>query len=59
MNDAQEIRDRFEHELAAVIDAGACPLEATTVVDLTSMEGGGDPTIIRQGRGILRTLGLE
>ena len=59
MNDAQEIRDRFEHELAAVIDAGACPLEATTVVDLTSMDGGGDPTIIRQGRGILRTLGLE
>ena len=59
MNDAQEIRERFEHELAAVIDAGACPLEATTVVDLTSMEGGGDPTIIRKGRGILRTLGLE
>ena len=59
MNDAQEIRERFEHEIAAVIDAGACPLEATTVVDLTSMEGGGDPTIIRQGRGILRTLGLE
>jgi hypothetical protein len=29
------------------------------VVDLTSMEGGGDPTIIRQGRGALRALGLE
>ena len=34
MNDAEEIRDRFEHELAAVIDAGACPLEPTTVVCL-------------------------
>lgn len=35
MNDAEEIRDRFEYDLAAVIDAGACPLEPTTVVDLT------------------------
>jgi tRNA threonylcarbamoyl adenosine modification protein (Sua5/YciO/YrdC/YwlC family) len=58
MNDAEAIRDRFEHELAAVIDAGACPLEPTTVVDLTSMDGGGDPEVIRQGRGPLSTLGL-
>jgi len=59
MNDAQEIRDRFEHDLAAVIDAGACPLEATTVVDLTSMDNGGDPTLIRQGRGPLDALGMD
>jgi tRNA threonylcarbamoyl adenosine modification protein (Sua5/YciO/YrdC/YwlC family) len=58
MNDAEEIRDRFEHELAAVIDAGACPLEPTTVVDLTPMDGGGDPEVIRAGRGPLSTLGL-
>ncbi|MEY4420806.1 MAG: hypothetical protein RLZZ498_1402 [Pseudomonadota bacterium] len=58
MNDAEAIRDRFEHELAAVIDAGACPLEPTTVVDLTPMDGGGDPEVIRQGRGPLSTLGL-
>ncbi len=58
MNDAEAIRDRFEHELAAVIDAGACPLEPTTVVDLTSMDGGGDPVVIREGRGPLNTLGL-
>jgi tRNA threonylcarbamoyl adenosine modification protein (Sua5/YciO/YrdC/YwlC family) len=58
MNDAEEIRDRFEHELAAVIDAGACPLEPTTVVDLTPMDGGGDPEVIRVGRGPLNTLGL-
>ena len=58
MNDAEEIRDRFEHELAAVIDAGACPLEPTTVVDLTPMDGGGDPEVIRQGRRPLSTLGL-
>ena len=58
MNDAEEIRDRFEHDLAAVIDAGACPLEPTTVVDLTTMDGGGDPEVIREGRGPLSTLGL-
>lgn len=59
MNDAEAIRDRFEHDLAAVIDAGACPLAPTTVVDLTSMDGGGDPTLIRQGRGPLSALGMD
>ncbi len=54
MNDAQEIRKRFEHAIAAVIDAGACPLEPTTVVDLTT----GEPQIIRQGRGDVAKLGL-
>ena len=58
MNDASEIRQRFEHALAAVIDAGACPLEPTTVVDLTTMEHGGDPTVIRLGRGPISALGL-
>ena len=58
MNDAEEIRDRFEHDLAAVIDAGACSLEPTTVVDLTPMESGGDPELIRAGRGPLDVLGL-
>jgi tRNA threonylcarbamoyl adenosine modification protein (Sua5/YciO/YrdC/YwlC family) len=58
MNDAEEIRDRFEHDLAAVIDAGACALEPTTVVDLTPMDSGGDPEVIREGRGPLSTLGL-
>jgi tRNA A37 threonylcarbamoyladenosine synthetase subunit TsaC/SUA5/YrdC len=58
MNDAEDIRDRFEHELAAVIDAGACPLEPTTVVDLTPMDNGGDPEVMRQGRGPLSALGL-
>ncbi|MBK9574359.1 MAG: threonylcarbamoyl-AMP synthase [Rhodoferax sp.] len=54
LNDAQEIRERFEHQLAAVIDAGACALEPTTVVDLT----GGEPELIRQGRGDPAALGL-
>jgi tRNA threonylcarbamoyl adenosine modification protein (Sua5/YciO/YrdC/YwlC family) len=54
LNDAQEIRERFEQSLAGVIDAGACPLEPTTVVDLTS----GEVELIRQGRGSLARLGL-
>ena len=58
INDAHEIRDRFEHQLAAIIDAGACALESTTVVDLTPMDGGDEPVVIRQGRGGLAKLGL-
>ncbi len=58
LNDAAEIRDQMEHDLAAVIDAGACPQEATTVIDLTPMGQGGDPVVLRQGRGDLTALGL-
>jgi tRNA threonylcarbamoyl adenosine modification protein (Sua5/YciO/YrdC/YwlC family) len=58
INDAHEIRDRFEHQLAAIIDAGACALEPTTVVDLTPMDAGDEPVVIRQGRGGLAKLGL-
>ena len=47
LNDAQDIRERFEHQLAGVIDAGACALEPTTVVDLTS----GEVELVRQGGG--------
>src|SRR4051812_2588285 len=58
LNDAEEIRDRMQNQLAAVIDAGACPHEPTTVVDLTPMGTGGDPVITRQGRGDPARLGL-
>jgi tRNA threonylcarbamoyl adenosine modification protein (Sua5/YciO/YrdC/YwlC family) len=54
MNDAREIRDRFEHQLAGVVDAGACPLQPTTVVDLS----GDAPEVLRQGRGDVALLGL-
>lgn len=54
LNDAQDIRERYEHQIAAVLDAGACPLEPTTVVDLT----GDEPEILRQGRGPAALLGL-
>jgi tRNA threonylcarbamoyl adenosine modification protein (Sua5/YciO/YrdC/YwlC family) len=54
MNDAGEIRDRFEKTLAAVVDAGACPMEPTTVIDFS----GDEPVLVRQGRGPLVRLGL-
>lgn len=58
LNDAQEIRERFEKQVGGVIDAGACPSEPTTVVDLTPMGDGGEPVVVRQGRGALGPLGL-
>lgn len=58
MNDPQAIRARWEHEIDAVIDAGACPLEPTTVLDLTPMGAGDEPTMLRQGAGLLDRIGL-
>lgn len=54
LNDAEEIGTRYAHELAAVIDAGACPQHPTTVIDLT----GDEPAVLRQGRGDPADLGL-
>ena len=54
MNDPQEIRARFQKVVDAVIDAGACPMQPTTVVDLS----GDEPVLVRQGRGDARGLGL-
>lgn len=54
LNDASEIRERYQHQLAAVIDAGACPHEPTTVIDLS----GDEPEVLRRGRGDPAALGL-
>ena len=58
LNDALDIRDAMAHELAAIVDAGACHLAPTTVIDLTAMGDGGEAVIIRQGRGNAALLGL-
>ncbi|CAB5643426.1 Putative translation factor (SUA5) [Comamonas aquatica] len=58
MNDPLAIRARWEHEIDAVIDAGACPLEPTTVLDLTPMGAGDEPAVLRQGAGLLDRIGL-
>jgi tRNA threonylcarbamoyl adenosine modification protein (Sua5/YciO/YrdC/YwlC family) len=54
LNDPHEIRERFQKLLQGVVDAGACPREPTTVVDLSSDE----PVLVRQGRGDLARLGF-
>ena len=58
LNDAQEIRDRFERQIAGVIDAGACPSQPTSVIDLTPMGAGGEAVVVRRGRGDVAALGL-
>ena len=58
LNDAEEIRERYEKVLSAVMDAGACSLEPTTVVDLTPMDLGEEPLLVRKGRGELHLLNL-
>lgn len=55
LNDPQAIRARFEKQLQAVLDAGACPMEPTTVIDLTADE----PVLVRRGRGDPAALGLN
>ncbi|MCY7316636.1 MAG: threonylcarbamoyl-AMP synthase [Rubrivivax sp.] len=54
MNDAVQIRQRFQKLLQAVVDAGACAMAPTTVIDLS----GEKPVLVRQGRGELARLGL-
>jgi len=54
MNDPHEIRDRFQKMIQAVVDAGACPMQPTTVIDLTDDV----PVLVRRGRGDASLLGL-
>ena len=54
LNDAQEIRNRLEHEVDLVLDSGSCGITPTTVVDLT----GDAPLIARQGKASAQPFGL-
>ena len=54
LNDPQQIRRRFQKLIQAVVDAGACPMQPTTVVDLS----GDEPVLVRVGRGDPAKLGL-
>jgi tRNA threonylcarbamoyl adenosine modification protein (Sua5/YciO/YrdC/YwlC family) len=58
LNDPDLIRERFQKLLDAVLGAGPCPDQPTTVVDLTPMGTGGDAVLVRQGRGDPALLGL-
>jgi len=55
MNEPHAIRDRFQKLIQAVVDAGACPMQPTTVIDLS----GPEPALIREGRGDAGMLGLS
>ena len=54
LNDPDEIIERLGKQVAGVIDAGACALEPTTVIDLS----GDVPEVLRRGRGDPAELGL-
>ncbi|PIT81630.1 L-threonylcarbamoyladenylate synthase [Limnohabitans sp. 15K] len=54
LNDPEEIRERLEHQVGAVIDAGACSLEPTTIIDMS----GDELQVIRLGQGDPARLGL-
>ena len=55
MNDPALIRERFQKSVQAIVDAGACPMEPTTVIDLTPEV----PIVVRLGRGDPARLGLS
>lgn len=55
LNDPDEIRERLEHQVDLILDAGACGLEPTTVVNLT----GDEPVITRMGKGDTAVFGVE
>jgi len=54
LNDAEEIRKHLEHKVDLVIDAGACGLQVTTVIDLS----GDAPVLVREGKGDTRPFGF-
>jgi tRNA threonylcarbamoyl adenosine modification protein (Sua5/YciO/YrdC/YwlC family) len=49
LTDGDEIRQRLEHQLDAILDGGHCGIEPTTVIDLAVSP----PVIVRAGRGQL------
>jgi len=55
MNQAWEIRERLERQVDLVIDAGACDILPTTVIDLT----GETPVLTRRGKGDPTPFGLD
>ena len=55
LNDPHEIREHYEKRIQAVVDAGACPMQPTTIIDLS----GDEPVLLRAGRGNASQLGLE
>lgn len=55
LTDAEDIRERLQHELDLVIDAGHCGTQPTSVIDLSS----GSPELVRAGAGDVARFGLD
>lgn len=55
LDDFEQIEARYGHQLAGIIEAGACVGQPTTVIDLTNAT----PVIERLGRGDPAELGLS
>lgn len=55
LNDAEEIRERLEHQVELILDAGSCGIDMTTVIDLTTDL----PALVRQGKGSIEPFGIE
>ena len=50
-----EIRERLEHRIDLVLDAGSCGVEPSTVIDLTAEQ----PVVVRRGKGSLEPFAVE
>jgi tRNA threonylcarbamoyl adenosine modification protein (Sua5/YciO/YrdC/YwlC family) len=55
LNDGEHIVERIGNDIDFIIDAGACGIQPTTIVDLTGREA----VLVRQGRGAIEPLGLS
>jgi len=49
MDDAYDIREKYEHDVDLVIDGGFCGIEPTTVISLIE----GSPEVLREGKGAI------
>ena len=54
LNDPDEIEARYDKLVQVIVEAGACSMEPTTVIDMT----GDEPEVLRQGGGDVSVLGL-
>ncbi|XHS78442.1 L-threonylcarbamoyladenylate synthase [Burkholderiaceae bacterium UC74_6] len=54
INDPEEIEARYDKLLQVIVEAGACSMAPTTVIDMT----GEEPEVLRQGGGDVSQLGL-
>jgi tRNA A37 threonylcarbamoyladenosine synthetase subunit TsaC/SUA5/YrdC len=55
LSDAEAIRERLEHQIDLVIDAGDCGVQPSTIIDLT----GEAPIVLRAGKGSLAPFAVE